>query len=157
MKILDDIIESGGSFVNTIPDQAYIEPEEIVVTVNFSSPQQPAALGTAPYNPFIIANSDRGYEVHLPGQEPTDMADVSVFGTAFDDTNPAEGKYYQSESNLPWAIHIPVSFDYPIEQISIETAHLKFAEWAMSGGTEFPDWYEDNAGYRNEAKIYQQP
>jgi LruC domain-containing protein len=93
----------------------------------------------------------------LPGQEPSSLADESVFGTAFDNTNPDEDKYYQSEGNLPWAIHIPISFDYPYEQISIEKAHLKFAQWAMSGGTEFPDWYEDNQGYRDESKIYQKP
>ncbi|HKK10313.1 MAG TPA: LruC domain-containing protein, partial [Bacteroidales bacterium] len=51
-----DIINSGGSFVNTIAGQAYIEPEEITITVNFTNPQSPEALGTAPYNPFIIAN-----------------------------------------------------------------------------------------------------
>ncbi len=152
-----DIINSGGSFVNTIADQAYTEPEEITVTIHFTEPLGSEALGTAPYNPFIIANSERGYEVHLPGQEPSSLADESVFGTAFDNTNPDEDKYYQSEGNLPWAIHIPISFDYPYEQISIEKAHLKFAQWAMSGGTEFPDWYEDNQGYRDESKIYQKP
>lgn len=152
-----DIINSGGSFVNTIVDQEYVEPESISISIELSSPLPMNQTGTAPHNPFIIANSNRGYEVHLSGYEPTDLADESVFGESFDDTKPEEDKFYQSESNLPWAIHIPVSFDYPIEQISIEKAHQKFAEWAMSGGTEFPDWYEDNAGYRDESKIYQKP
>lgn len=143
--------------MNTIVDQEYVEPKSISISVKLSSPYSMNQTGTAPRNPFIKANSNRAYEVHLSGYEPTELANESAFGESFDDTTPEEDKFYQSESNLPWGIHIPVSFDYPIEQISIEKAHLKFAEWAMSGGTEFPDWYKDNAGYRDDSKIYQKP
>jgi len=152
-----DVMDAGGSFVNTLPDQEYVEPVEFNVSVHFANPVSSENLGSAPYNPFIIADSERGHEVHLSGKQPTDLADEAVFGSEFDDTTPSENKYYQSEGNLPWAIHIPVSFAYPKENISIESAHLKFADWATSGGTEYQDWYEDKPGYRNNTKIYQKP
>jgi LruC domain-containing protein len=59
--------------------------------------------------------------------------------------------------NLPWAINIYESFDYPIEKQDILWVHLKFAEWAMSGGVQFPDWYKNLQGYRNNSLIYQVP
>jgi LruC domain-containing protein len=55
---------------------------------------------------------------------------------------------------LPWAINIVERFDYPIEKVEILNAHLKFAEWAESGGQLYPDWYKDLSGYRDMTKIY---
>jgi LruC domain-containing protein len=58
---------------------------------------------------------------------------------------------------LPWALEIPVRFYYPYEKIDILEVYHKFASWASSGGIEFPDWYLDKPGYRDNSKIYQQP
>jgi LruC domain-containing protein len=74
-----------------------------------------------------------------------------------DDSDPQTGKYYLTASNLPWAINIYESFDYPKEKQEIIWAHLKFAEWATSGGVLFPDWYKNLPGYRNNNLIYQKP
>ena len=141
-------------FVNTDPALPYYEPVELTVTVGFNGSFGIGALGTAPYNPFIVANQIRGYEVHLPGMQNTILANQDLFGTDQDDSNPSQNKFYQTENNLPWAIHIPVSFDYPVESVSIDNAHLKFVEWAESGGSSYTDWYLDNSGYRSSAFIY---
>ncbi|MFZ4475288.1 MAG: LruC domain-containing protein [Saprospiraceae bacterium] len=45
-----------------------------------------SALGSAPYNPFLIAHGDRGVEIHLPLHPPTDLAQFSLFGTLDDDS-----------------------------------------------------------------------
>ena len=37
------------------------------------------------------------------------------------------------------------------------TAHLKFAQWAQSGGVLFTDWYKNLSGYRDASKIYVKP
>jgi LruC domain-containing protein len=142
------------TFINTQPGETYYEPVAITNIITFNTPVNTGDLGTAPYNPFIIANSSRGYEIHLPGQTPTAMIDETLYGNAFDDSRPSQGKYFQSENNLPWAINIPVRFNYPKEKASIESAHLKFANWAESGGAVFQDWYIDNSGYRNNSNIY---
>ncbi|MCF8302879.1 MAG: DUF4842 domain-containing protein [Bacteroidales bacterium] len=55
---------------------------------------------------------------------------------------------------MPWGIDIVESFDYPIEKIDITVTHLKFAPWAESSGELFPDWFQDESGYRNEDNIY---
>jgi len=141
-------------FVNTIPDLTYYEPVSINVVVEVDGSIEISDLGTSPYNPFIIANQQRGYEIHLSGQANTSLADESLFGTDQDDSNININKYYQTSNNLPWAIHLPVSFDYPEETVSIEQAHLKFVEWAESGGSSYPDWYLNESGYRNSNLVY---
>ncbi|PKP15501.1 MAG: hypothetical protein CVU06_16445, partial [Bacteroidetes bacterium HGW-Bacteroidetes-22] len=74
-----------------------------------------------------------------------------------DNTNPSAGVYYKTVNNLPWAIHIYETFAYPSEKKDITGAHLKFAQWAISGGVQYPNWYQDAAGNRNDSNIYQLP
>lgn len=148
------IHRAGGSFFNTLNNGLTGTSDTVTITVNFSTPQISSAVGLPPYNHFIIINQLRGKEVHLPGYIPTSKADISVFGTFNDDTNPGIGKYYKSTSNLPWAIFIAEEFAWPLEKADIVTAHLKFAEWAQSSGALYPDWYMDNPGYRNNSNIY---
>lgn len=143
-----------GIGVNTDPDFEYVEPVDINVEIVFSEPVSVSSIGTPPYNPFIIADQQRGYEIHLPDREPTSLVDETLLGQWEDDSDPLNGRYYKTEGNLPWGINIAGSFDYPIEKIQIIDAHLKFAEWAQSSGELFPDWYLDEPGYRNENNIY---
>ena len=141
-----------GGMVNTIPGGRYIQTTVSTVTTHFETPQ--ASIGTPPFNPFIFVDQERGYEIHLKDQPPTDLVDPDYFDTFHDASNPANGSYYVSATGLPWAIEIPVNFNYPIEKADILTAHLKFAAWAQSSGGDYPDWYMDNAGYRNSSNIY---
>ncbi len=146
---------SGGGFINTVPEIPYVNPDTNQVHVVFGNPTSRVVSNrVAPYNPFIIVDKTRGVEVHLAGEEPTDLVDVALFGTWADDTDPAIGKYYQSTNNLPWAIDLPVSFEYPVEQVQIIDAYNFFADWAESGGSLYYDWYEDLSGYRNAENIY---
>ncbi len=149
----------GGSVgVNTTPGATYVEPVTITVTITFPADTYTSTdLDIANFNPFLIVNQDRGIEVHLPDYLPTDLADESYFGTADDDSNSSSGKYYKTVNNLPWAINIYETFDYPIEKADITTAHLKFVEWATSGGSAYDDWYKDLDGYRNDNNIFVVP
>ena len=148
---------SNSLFVNTKPDIDYVDPDTNQLVVTYSNPVSTDVTGTAPYNPFIVVDKDRGKEVHLSGEEPTDLADATLFGTWADDSDPATGKYYQTVNNLPWALDLPISFEYPVEQVEIINAYNHFVEWAESGGASYPDWYEDNTGYRNSENIYSPP
>jgi LruC domain-containing protein len=141
-------------FVNTQLETPWVEPQLDQIYVSFDTPVLFQSTGTAPFNPFLIVNKERGREVHLAGKTPTNLADMSLLGTWFDDSDPVSEKYYQSANNLPWGIDVPVSFDYVVEKNEIVAAHLKFGAWAESGGIQFPDWYEDLSGYRNSALIY---
>jgi len=146
---------SGSGFINTMPDVPYVEPEINQIHVVFSNTSTRVVSNrVAPYNPFIIVNKDRGTEVHLAGEEPTDLVNTALFGTWADDSNPAIERYYQTVNNLPWAIDLPVRFEYPVEQVQIIDAYNFFAAWAESGGDQYNDWYEDLTGYRVTGNIY---
>ncbi len=113
-----------------------------------------AQLDIGNFNPFLIVGLTRGHEVHLPDYTPTTLVDPSWFGQAQDNSIPLQGKYYKTEGNLPWAINIYENFAYPKEMVDIVNAYNHFVEWAVSGGTAYPDWYQDNPGYRNATLIY---
>ena len=147
---------AGGSFINTEPTLPYVKPAPLNFSVTMSTPQKPEDLGSFPYNPFIIINQQRGVEIHLPNQPPTDLANPDLLGTGDDKSDPKNDKYYISDG-LPWGLNLPISFDYPLEKKSILNAYLHFRDWAESGGTLYPDWYLPTDGYQNLNLIYQSP
>lgn len=150
--VFDNAWEHGHG--NTRLDQDFVVPDTITVDIHLTTPIPADAFGMAPFNPFIIVNMERGKEVHLPDYQPTDLVDESYFGQSFDDTQPEIGKYYKTVENLPWAINFPSRFDYPIETVSIDLAHLKFIPWVLSDGEDYINWYKDEPGYRNSDNIY---
>ncbi len=148
-----DLFPTGG-FVNTEDGAEYFVPQEITMSINFSSPKSYSDIGTAPYNPFLIVSGNRQREVHLPGYMPTDKVDASLFGTLDDDTDVESGIYYRSKTDLPWAIHLPESFAYPKEKVDIRQGHLRFTDWSRSLGFSYMDWYRDQQGYRSNSHLY---
>ena len=141
-----------GNFANTEKDKKQIATDTILLIIKFKVPVLPSELGTAPFNPFIFVNRDRSREVHLAGKTPTNLANLSLFGTAED--NSGKGKYYQTKNNLPWSIDLPSSFAYPIERQPINRAYLKFNQWCESKGTSYGDWYKVQPNYQDVSKIY---
>ncbi|OFY49999.1 MAG: hypothetical protein A2X22_12445 [Bacteroidetes bacterium GWF2_49_14] len=153
-----DILKSPGtgSGVNTDPNSPYVEPVTISVTITYTpDTYTDENLNIEEFNPFLIVNMQRGREVHLLDYKPTSLADPKLLGTSGDYSKPSENKYYHTASNLPWALNICESFDYPKEKALLIKAYLHFAAWAQSGGTEYPDWYRNIAGYRDPEMIYQ--
>lgn len=147
-----------GIGVNTTPGAPYVQPVTFQISMQFKAGVVSINdLDIGNFNPFIIVNKNRGVEVHLPGYSPTNLADLSLLGQLDDASNPSLGKYYITSGNLPWAINIYETFNYPVEKQDILGAHLKFAAWAISGGVQYPDWFKNLPGYRNTALIYQTP
>lgn len=142
-----------GQFVNTQLDAPYVDPVTLTVRVVFNKKRPMSVLSGNKFNPFLFAGRGRGYEVHLPGFAPTDLANQSLFGTE-DDNGLAGNNYYKTNSGLPWAIQLPNSFAYPIEGIQVIKAHKKFADWAESGGNVYSNWYTNQSGYRESSLIY---
>lgn len=144
-----------GVGANTVQGDSYTTPQPIILNVKFNTPVDFSDMGTPPYNPFIFVSRNRAKEIHLPASQPTDLADKSLLGTGDDDSDPAKGKYYMSDRYLPWAINLPVKFDYPAEKEDITKAYLLFNSWAASNGYRNMDWYLDKSGYRSSSKLYQ--
>ncbi len=153
---------TGGIGVNTQLEYDYIDPVTITLEIEFADNAITYSdLNIGTFNPFIVVNTVingtpgvRGLEVHLPDYEPSDLFDASYFGQAEDASNPGAGEYFVTDKNLPWAINIAEGFEWVIEFQDITGAYNHFAEWAQSGGINYPDWYLDETGYRNDNLIY---
>ena len=146
---------SGGFGVNVEPGAPYVDPDTLLISMIITPNIYIADdFEMIDFNPFLIVDEIRGKEIHLPNYPPTNLADDSYFGTMNDDSNPATGKYYKTENNLPWAIMISESYDYTIEKAEITSGYLKFYDWAASSGSSYPNWFQNEAGYRNDANIY---
>jgi len=159
VKIFDNI-RSVQARWNTIPSEPYADTVVKQMRFTLTTPIAISTFGLDAYNPFIWGTSvgnNRGMEIHLPGKLPTALANPAYFGTGDDRTNVGQNQYYVSKDNLPWAILTPQTFNYPIEKADIVTAHLKFGQWAQSGGSLFSDWHQNKPGYRNNANIYVKP
>lgn len=100
-----------------------------------------------PYNPFIIieTGSGRGRESHMVNYPPTSLADVSLFGTGDDESDPQQGLYYVSGIDYPFALLCPNGFRWPTETTPISQAYPKFSEWVESNGTQERYWYNSPA------------
>lgn len=142
--------------VSTNMDFPKVPGTPVTVTIAFTTAVSYATIGDPTlFNPFIMRVKQRGYEVHLPGKTPTTNAAPWFFGTQDDVTNPAQGIFYKTANQWPWAINIAGTFTYPTEGSSVSAAYLHFLDWAQSGGTAFADWYNVNNGsYRNTGKLY---
>lgn len=145
-----------GIGVNTSPNAPFVTPAVFNIVIDFVGGSYTYSdLDISNFNPFIFVNRNRGREVHLPNFPPTDLADMSLFGTSDDRSSPSSNRWYLSENNLPWAINLIHQFEYPIEQAPIIEAYPKFIEWAQSGGVLFPDWFINPAPeFRDTSKIY---
>ncbi|MFY8107553.1 MAG: LruC domain-containing protein [Bacteroidia bacterium] len=157
LVIFNDMHQHNSAW-NTVPSATTSPATTFTVSFNITDGPSLATFGLGAYNPFIwngTAGFGRGYEIHLPGQLPTDLANGSLFTTGRDGSNISTGDtYVTNNGRFPWAINIPASFDYPIEKADINTAYTKFATWVTSGGSSFSNWYTNTSGYRNIANIY---
>ena len=145
---------SGGAYVNTENGYSYVTPKSIPVVIKFNSPVSVASLGSAPFNPFIFINKERSKEVHLVNNAPTKKADLSILGTVDDNSSSAQSRYYKTKKNLPWALNIPVAFDYPVEKAAITSAYPNFSSWTESNGASATNWYTNASGNRKVTNIY---
>jgi len=148
------ISTNGGAYINTESGKPYVNPETVSMSIVFTSPTAQGDVGIPPYNSFLLVNGIRGREVHLAGKGPTDLADVNLFNTLSDATNPGANYYYKTNNGLPWAIHLSNTFSYPLEREPIDDAYLNFSQWAVSGGSAKTDWFQDLQGYRDNNKLY---
>ena len=114
--------------------------------------------GQCTIRPFLWRKLDNGkqLEVHLPWLDPTSKADMSLFGTKADKSDPNVKKsngqkmYYVGEGKFPFAFYLEgVSIDafksttlkLENESKRIDTFFPEFLEWSISEGKKSSDWY----------------
>ncbi|SNZ01276.1 LruC domain-containing protein [Flagellimonas pacifica] len=141
-------VNANGTETGTDPDESVIfvvgnakemQGQTISMTIDFTTSVTPQEIGSVPFNAFLVVNGDRTKEVHLPDMAPTSKG--GHLGTFQDFSDPNVGRYYKTETNLPWAINIYAGFTAPPESIPITLQYPKFVNWANSGGTQNLDWY----------------
>ncbi|NVK26866.1 MAG: LruC domain-containing protein [Flavobacteriia bacterium] len=153
----DFINRPQGLFFNTDPSRPAEDAVLFTFDVTFNTPVDASILGAPPYNSFIVPggiSTGTRREIHLPDFPGTDLHDTGDYGFAHDDSNPASGRYFRTESHLPWAINVDGQFDHPIEYAPIIEAYNNFAAWAESGGLLNEGWFLDIPGNRDDSKIW---
>ena len=143
-----------GVGVNTTPGATYVVPDTLHLIITLTTPTLLSAVGVPPYNPFLIVNMNRGREVHMINKPPTDLADMTLFGTHSDDSQVGSGRYYVTKDNLPWALDISDNYSYSIEKSEITQLYLKFIPWVEGNGQTNYDWFQPKTGYRNTQYLY---
>lgn len=111
--------------------------------------------------PFLWRKLDNGkqLEVHLPWVEPTTKADMSLFGTKADKSDPTKKKsngqkmYYVGSGTFPFAFYLEgvsieefkeTTLKRENESKRIDTFFPGFLEWSISEGKKNSDWYLRN-------------
>lgn len=142
--------ESGqtNAVIPVFDDDTTVLGQNLSVVVTLVSPL--ASVGTAPFDPFIVVNGDRQMEIHLIGNDPTDLGNATPTVTG---ANADVDGDYATDNGLPWAINIIDKIPLPVEKTPINEGFIYFNEWAQSGGTSRTDWYEDKTGYRVSTKV----
>lgn len=102
------------------------------------------SLNHSAFDFFIYRTGDRSLEIHLPGFAPTDWFNESRFGRQDDTSDPAQGRYFRTENNLPWAIQISDDWNYPREYIDILWAYPEYEQWVESSGQAADQWYKSD-------------
>lgn len=175
--LFDDVFKSlpwpgTGSMVNvyqTGPNaNPYVTPDTTRITVTFlnngvapsGGTLAASSLPSSAFNPYLICgeqgswNQLRNKEIHLPNRIPSSKASNLYFGQGIDDSNPSIGRYYKSDTNLPWAMEIFESIPHMKEKLDFSTGYNYFLPWVQSNGTTNTTWFQNNPGNRNNANLY---
>jgi LruC domain-containing protein len=139
------VFNKPGGYVNTLISNPFVVPDTTNMQLTFTRGLALSEMGNLPFNPFIIINKTRGREAHLAGYTPTQKVDLGYFKTGNDNTNPTQGIYYKTTTNLPWGVSFLEQFDYPAEGKVMNTAFTSFIPWVLSGGTASNNWYKDSS------------
>lgn len=121
-------------YVNTEGTATGISGTPAEITVRLKTPV--SNLQTQKFNPFIFVNS-RQKEIHLVDYKPTKHADVSLFKTENDRSDPESGVYYRMDNRYPWALDFPrkeassLAWKYPKERINVIQAYPNYEKWVL--------------------------
>ncbi|MEZ9475550.1 LruC domain-containing protein [Vibrio splendidus] len=140
-----------------------LESEQMTFSISlpFASGSEPTVSSLMPlsgFDPFIFGPGEGQYhgdsftsspgkdlEIHTADFPPTTRGTLvsDFYGIAQDDSDPSSNKYYRTTQNMPWGILISSPWNHPAEYIDISEAYPDFAEWATSGGSAKPTWYQN--------------
>jgi len=127
------------SHFNTRKECSQFAPVPFLLDVELNSPL--ASLNHSLLDFFIFRTNDRGHEIHFANYAPTDLFDLTRFGTFDDTSEPSNGRYFKSALNLPWALKLTTNWRYPQEYIDVIWAYPEYEAWVESSGSQSQDWH----------------
>ena len=121
-----------------------------IFEVTYSSAVSLSNVATV--QPFLYRKEDNGkqWEVHIPGEAPTNKMNKSYFGKGDDCSNPSAKKYFVRHGDYPFAFYMDnARIDYFTDNIlkraneskPIDTFFPEFIGWSKSNGKNYQDWY----------------
>ncbi|TPV54304.1 LruC domain-containing protein [Aestuariibacter sp. GS-14] len=131
--------DAGCKFFNTEKSCPEYDPVPFTVDIAFTSGIN--SLLHSELDFFIYRTAKRGHEIHFAGYPPTDKMDTSLFGKHADTSDPATGRYYRSEANLPWGLKVSGAWYYPQEYKDIVWCYPQYEAWVESSGEQAQDWF----------------
>lgn len=126
------------------------------VSIPLITPVNLSELPDPPYDPFIFATAGlyygesfsdhpgRGLEIHLVDNAPTEKFNTDYYGLADDTSDPDNNRYFRNINNLPWALEITDSWEWPSERKTLLQAYPHFQTFVESNGVEKGNWFELN-------------
>lgn len=153
------------SFVYEADDMVYVMTDNVETEVNTEyrvkfvyNDDAPVEEGAYLVQPFIFRDTGAGrrLEVHIAKEKPTSRADMSLFGTVDDASDPSKGVYYiryarQGGQDLyPFAfflsgaseVDLAPMLDRANEGVDIIKLYPDYVNWVVSGGQTHTDWYK---------------
>lgn len=108
---------------NSKKNETYVDAQVHSLDIVFENPVARTEIAPMPYDPYIMANSDKNNQVHLP------FVTTKFVGKKLD------------TDNFPWAVLVPEEWLWPYENVEIFNAYPNFKKWYESEGKEYQDWY----------------
>ena len=115
---------------NAKENEKYVDAKVHSLDIVFENPVARTEIAPMPYDPFIMANSDKNNQVHLP------FVTTKFVGKVLD------------TDKFPWAVLVPDEWMWPYESSgkkgsNIFKAYPEFEKWYQSQGKEYQNWYSN--------------
>ncbi|MEM7262908.1 MAG: LruC domain-containing protein [Planctomycetota bacterium] len=137
--LTDNMLDTAGAFPGAGTEGESFVGERFVLTVQFQR-GIPIAKFDGALDLFVFYTDEPSREIHRPGVEPTDFADLGLFGTFDDASDLRAGRTYLSDAGLPWAIELPHEWQHPKEGADLAVAYPELVDWIESGGDVNRTW-----------------
>jgi LruC domain-containing protein len=129
----------GDTVINSSLSKASVPGVPINLYVQFTTPVA-LDVTTAPFDVYLERTQEPGHQIHQVIYPGTDTMDSSLFGTADDGSTPT--RHFIDASGLPFALAVPITFNWPDEGVPISIPYPDITPWATSGGATNADWYQ---------------
>ncbi len=121
--LISDPKKDLGNKWNCKKNETYVDAPVHSLDIVFENPVARNEIAPMPYDPYIMANSDKNNQVHLP------FVTTKFVGKKLD------------IDKFPWAVLVPEEWNWPYENEKIFDAYPTFQKWYESEGRESMDWY----------------